>query len=656
MLRILRRSFVLLVAMGCSAPGSVSAGPIPFPEPRFGVVVERHQTVTMRDGARLSLDLYRPSGSIGRLPVILIRTPYNKDEYIEWSQVRHYQGRVAEAPETFTLSREDLGPLLVGDHLESRAVRGYRWMRYLAAYFFASHGYLVAVQDTRGRFRSEGAWLVQGNDIPDGYDTIDWLASRADTNGKIGMFGCSYRGDVQIFAAKSRHPNLKAIVPQASGSTMGGAFDRYHYFGIWRSGVLELANGAEWMVRNGPSKPVPLPPEVSLYELYKSLPVVEMLNRAGLPPTDWPNLTTRAPTDPWWHQFGYLNGHDRVDVPALFINSWWDFGAAETLDQFNLFRSNALSERTRDNQFMVMSPSGHCYSEMMSKDFDIGERDLGDPRLDYWRLYLDWFDHWLNGIDNGVTNRPKLSYYLMGANEWRSSEAWPIKSAMNRHYYLASGGSANGIEGNGRLLAEPTVRDGIDTFNYDPADPVPTEGGFFSSMDPRELPAGPYDQRLVESRPDVLVYTSSKLDRALDIVGPISVTLFVSSSAVDTDFTAKLVDVQPDGRALMLQEGIARARYREGFDREVFMRPGEVYELEIDLGSTATRLPLGHRLRLEISSSSFPRFARNLNTGADNNRTARWLVATNRVHYGAARASRLNLQVLAPEATAAQSQ
>ena len=638
---------VILASLLMNPPAAL-ASPLPMPKPLEGVTVERNIPVTMRDGVTLNMDVYWPEERNTGLPVILIRTPYNKDEYYQRSQLAAYfpGDATSELDGDITLGRAVLERLLAGDHLPDKTVRAYRWMRYLAAYLFASHGYTVAVQDTRGRYTSEGAWHVQGGDIPDGYDTIEWLSTRAWSNGKVGMFGCSYRGDTQIFAAKSRHPNLAAIIPQASGSTLGGAGNLYHYFGIWKHGVLELASAAEWMLRNGPSRLVPLPADTDYFDLLETLPVIDLLDRAGHPPTDWPDMVGRPLTDNWWRQFGYMTDHDRFDVPALFINSWWDFGAAETLHQFNQFRQNAVSETARDNQFMVMGPSGHCYSEMMAKDFAIGERSLDDPRLDYWQLYLDWFDYWLKGTRNGVTEHARLRYFLFGRNEWREAATWPVPGSATMPWYLDSNGRANSLSGDGQLTMAAPATNKADRFVYDPANPVRTEGGFQSGMDRRRLPAGPIDQTPVEQREDVLVYSSAPLEQGLDIVGPLAAVLYVSSSARDTDFTAKLVDVLPNGRALTIQEGIVRARYRQGYDTETPMREGEVYELRINLGATATHVPAGHSLRLEVSSSNFPRFARNLNTGGDNYRETSWIKAENTVHHGGPHPSRLILTVI----------
>ncbi len=627
-------------------PSATKAEPLPMPSPEHGVRVERGVEVEMRDGVKLRMDVYWPDVVQANLPVVLIRTPYNKDEYYQAWQLESLLADASEVGGDVKLDRDALAKLFAGDHLADRSVRGYRWMRYLAAYLFASRGHAVVVQDTRGRYTSEGTWHVQGGDIPDGYDTIEWLSSRDWSNGNVGMFGCSYRGDTQIFAAKSRHPNLKAIIPQASGSTIGGAGDRYHYFGIWKNGVLELSSALEWMLRNGPSRTVRPPADTDRFDLVETLPVIDMLDRAGHPPTDWPNMVARPLTDNWWRQFGYMTDYDRFDVPALFINSWWDFGALETLQQFNQFRSNAVSDVARDNQFMVMGPSGHCYSEMMPDSYTIGERPLGDPRFDYWTLYLDWFDHWLKGDDNGVTDNPRLRYFLMGRNEWREADGWPVYESQPMNWYLSSEGNANSSAGDGRLVVRAPAKSGADGFTYDPADPVRTEGGFQSGFDRRNMPAGPFDQSAVERRDDVLVYTSDPLDRGIDIVGPVSAVLYVSSSARDTDFTVKLVEVFPDGKALTIQEGITRMRFRDGYDHETLMNPGQTYEAHVELGATATHVPAGHALRVEISSSNFPRFARNLNTGGDNYRDTTWVSADNSVHHGPRHASRLVLRVL----------
>jgi uncharacterized protein len=333
-------------------------------------------------------------------------------------------------------------------------------------------------------------------------------------------------------------------------------------------------------------------------------------------------------------------------VPALHIGSWYDFGVAEVLLEFNMLRTNAESALARDNQFAVISPTNHCQSETGTSEHTVvGGRDLGDARFQYYALYLKWFDHWLKGIDNGVTKQPKLMLYVMGKNQWRGEQEWPLKRKKYTRYYLHSDGHANTKSGTGTLSDKAPAQEPVDRYTYDPGNPVPSLGGpICCTGDPHA--DGSYDQSEVETRPDVLVYTTPALERGIEVTGPLKVVLYASSSAKDTDFTAKLVDVYPDGKAYNVQEGVLRARYREGFTKTAWMKSGEPNEIPIDLEATSNYFGPGHRIRLEISSSNFPRFDRNLNTGGNNFDETKWLSADNQIHHAGGKASYILLPVI----------
>lgn len=585
---------VLIAATGLAEPQQG------WPQPKYQVRIEKDVMVRMRDGVRLATDLYFPAGAGAKMAAVLIRTPYNKAPY-----------RDAES--------------------DARGLAG--------------QGYVVAVQDLRGRYLSEGDYLVMAGDGKDGYDTTEWLSHQPWSNGKVGMYGCSYVGDVQIMQAPLRHPNLKAMIPQAAGSSVGSAGDRYYYFGTRKAGTMEIASGLGWFanagskVRGQPAREIP---DSTLRKFWKALPLVGMVERAGGPPTDWDDVVSREPSDPWWDQFGYLKGDERFNVPGLHIGSWYDFGVAEVLLEFNLFRTNAESAAARDNQFAIVSPGNHCQSESLGECTVIGARELGDARFEFYPLYVKWLDHWLKGIDNGVTARPKLMLYIMGRNEWRAEQEWPLKRTQYTRYYLHSDGHANTRLGSGALSTAAPGSEPADGYTYDPDDPVPSRGGPVCCTGNSEA-EGSYDQSKIEMRRDVLVYTTPVLKEGVEVTGPLKAVLSVSSSAKDTDFTTKLVDVYPDGTAYNVQEGIVRARYREGFAKKVWMEPDKVYEVTVDLEATANYFGPGHRIRVEISSSNFPRFDRNLNTGGNNYDETKWLTAQNRVHHSAAHPSYLLL-------------
>ncbi|MFN0180868.1 MAG: CocE/NonD family hydrolase [Gemmatimonadales bacterium] len=610
---------LLAAPLSLEGQGPRPGGPIPPPPPKYQVRVDRAVMVPMRDGVRLSTDLYFPIGIDGKLPVVLMRTPYNK-----------------------------------------KLLYNRQWGD--AAYVFAGQGYAVAVQDVRGRYESEGTYFFSGQEPQDGYDATDWVSKQPWSTGKVGTYGCSYLGEVQYQQARLRHPNLTAMIPQGAGPT------KYRYFGVTSGGVLELAVTSGWFYTQGTKvfyrpppglsrehfletldlfNPAPTLPTIDLNALWKTLPVVDILKKAKAPPTEYEAVASHGPGDPWWDSLGYVRDDDRFDVPALHINSWYDMGVAETLELFNLLATNAETARGRDNQYAVISPTTHCVSERMTERTVVGERDLGDARFDYWNLYLQWFDHWLKGADNGVTARPKLQLYAMGRNQWRGEAAWPLARAVPTDYYLHSGGRANSRWGDGVLSLQLPKNEPPDSFVYDPAQPVPTSGGALcAACAAGQTREGGIDQSDIETRHDVLVYTTAPLERGVEVTGPIEATLYLSSSARDTDLTAKLVDVHPDGRAFNVQEGILRVRYRNSFERPELMTPGAVYEVKIDLHATSNHFGPGHRIRLEVSSSNFPRFERNLNTGGRNYDETAWVVAKNQIHHSPRYRSRVRLPIV----------
>jgi hypothetical protein len=376
--------------------------------------------------------------------------------------------------------------------------------------------------------------------------------------------------------------------------------------------------------------------------------MVDALASQGAPPTEFANSILYPPAHAYWNAFPYLTDDYEPDVPTLFINSWYDFGADMTLYEFMRGKTRSRSALARANQFVVMSPHTHCASE---EDADenaiVGARPVGDTRFDYFGLYLAWFDRWLKGVENDVLRRPVVQYYAMGANTWRSSTDWPIPGSRAQDWYLGAERAANSLYGGGTLSTAPFVEStAVDTYQYDPMNPVPSLGGAMCCTGSADALPGSVDQRSVEARHDVLVYTSAPLERDIDVTGPASVTLYIDSSAPDTDFTAKLVDVGTDGVAYNVLEGIQRARYRRGMTSEIPLKTGTVEAVTISLGVTSNVFLKGHRMRLEIASSNFPRFDRNLNTGGVNATETQWQVATNRVHHSSQFPSRLTLTVV----------
>lgn len=600
--------------------------------------VERNVFIPMRDGVRLATDLYLPATSRSqRLPVVLIRTPYSKD----LSYANAY-----------------------GD--PQSILR-----------FFTQHGYVVVVQDKRGRFNSEGLYVASGGDARDGYDTVEWLAKQQWSNGRIGTYGCSYEGDVQIFMAQEKHPALKAMIPQASGSAVGSLGGHYRYFGSRIGGAVEWAQSIGWFSRSGekifPRLPADLPtdvynasaqrwdrtrrmPPIDFWKAAWHLPMRQALAAQGHLATDFEDNVARTPTDPYWTALPYMTPDYTSDVPTLFINSWYDFGADMTLLQFNHFRNRSISQQARDHQFAIISPHTHCEFERgAAAQTLVGDLPVGDTRFDYRSAYLTWFDAWLKedaAARTVIRSWPRLRYFAIGRNRWQQAEQWPPSTAHEQAFLLDSGGHANSLNGDGVLhtASSPRDRARLDSFVYDPANPVPSRGGAMCCTGTPDARAGALDQRPVEARSDVLVYTSEVLESEIEVTGAPRVDLYVSSDVVDTDFTAKLVDVHPDGRAFNVAEGIIRARYREGQTREVWMRPGEIYAASLPLAAVSNVFLPGHRIRLELSSSNFPRFDRHLNMGGNNADHTTWKVARNSIHHSAQHRSRLILPIIARRA------
>lgn len=606
---------------------------VSFPMGPFKVRVERSHFVPMRDGPRLSTDLYFPEDASGPLPVILERTPYDKKTH------------------------RNADPNAPVDRLNK-------------AYYFASHGFVFAVQDQRGKFESEGHYVVLNNDVEDAADTFDWLVAQEWCSGRIGMIGISIPGAVQIKAAQTLHPALAAIVPQAAATghgSAGGTMAKFwlrggvqnltiplwtHFCGsnlfyrpsrqLSRDEFLQIADrfdGAPAVGAMSEAFNADLSVAQPYYDALMSLPIVDIDKVLKSPPSDWENLATRAPLDPWWDSGNYLEDDTKVDAPALHINAWHDYGVKETLLQFQHFRTKAESQRSRDNQFVIISPLSHGTAELVSERTITGERDVGDARFDFWGTYLRWFEYTLKGVSNEFSNEtPRIQYYVPGLNKWKSSDVWPIRGTKITPLYLSGGGRANTRLGDGLLVWDAPATESEDIYVYDPANPV------FELA--KSVQVGSFDCSELELRDDILVYTSRPLKSPIEMTGQMRARLFVSADVPDTDIAVKILDVFPDGRAFALQEGFLRLRYREGFDKEVMMRLGEVVEADIDMLMYSNYFLAGHAIRIEITSSNMPNYARNLNTGGDNARDTRWQKATVRIHHGQGYPSRIELPLI----------
>ena len=401
-----------------------------MPEITAKIRKERSVFVPMRDGVRLSTDLYFPEGVDGKLPVIQVRTPYNKDGAYP------YGGMI---------------PLLV------------------------QQGYIVAIQDVRGRFESEGKYRVRYSDREDGYDMVEWLIWQPWSNGKVATFGCSYLGATQVTLASQKHPNHVAMLAMASA---GGYNDKGRPWVSFDGGVFELTQTAGWFLASGSKifhgppawidreewfqseqarmfstgydSPRSLNDSAQLLEIYKQLPIIDIVKNAGLRYSDYEDYASNTPDADYFDDGDWVRPDDTFDVPALYIDSWYDFGPAEALKMFSQMRENAASKKARDNQFIIMTPSTHCAWAGATENTIIGERDLGDARKEFIEIYLKWYERWLKGAENGITDMPRVQYYVMGKNEWRSAENWPVDGTSYQKFYLSSGGRANSRYGDGR--------------------------------------------------------------------------------------------------------------------------------------------------------------------------------------------------------------
>jgi len=460
---------------------------------------------------------------------------------------------------------------------------------------FAEHGYAVVVQDVRGRYASEGVFQPLSQEGRDGYDTLDWIARQPWSDGKVGMIGGSYLGIVQWKVALLNNPHLKAISPVVSG------YDDYRDRFYSPGGAVKLGNRLLWMSLNLRA-PGFKAPEFDRFVLHLPL---RTSDRAATGQTSamWQQSADHPAYDSFWQSISVRDQIRRVRVPSLSFGGWYDNFAQSDLEAYS-----ALSARPGFHRVMI-GPWPHNMS-IQFPDVDFGPQSSAAVRT----MQIDWLDYWLKGGQSALLTAPPVRLFVMGVNQWRDEREWPLARAKPTPFYLLAKKAANSLRGGGELSRNPPKKDAPDRFVFDPRNPVPTRGGAVC-CNPTVFPWGPIDQRPVEQRPDVLVYTSGVLRKEVEVTGPIRVVLYCSTSAPDTDFTAKLVDVFPDGTARNLTDGILRLRYRESLEKPSLARPGQTYQVSIDAGVTSNVFLKGHRMRLEISSSNFPRFDRNPNTG-----------------------------------------
>lgn len=487
---------------------------------------------------------------------------------------------------------------------------------------FVDRGYAVIVQDVRGRYESDGAFDPLAQEPADGNDTINWIARQPWSNGKIGMIGGSYLGIAQWKAALENNPHLKAIFPVVSGDD--DYRDRFYSTG----GAIKLGHRLEWLAEN--VKAPGYEPDFNKFVWHLPLRTAD-LAATGRTVESYQRAVDHPIFDSFWRALSTKEHLDKIHIPVFAVGGWYDNYVESDLEAYAALRKNSGLNR------ILIGPWPHNMS------YKFPEADFGPAgSIAVRRLQLDWFDQWLMGKDSALVSTPPMQVFVMGANQWREEREWPPAAARTKSLYLDSNGHANTLEGDGFLRDRPARRDAEDDYTYDPHDPVPTRGGAVC-CNPLVFPWGPLDQRPVEKREDVLVYSTGPLRSDLEVIGPVKVVLYVASSARDTDFTAKLVDVFPDGFARILTDGILRLRYRDSVERAVPANPGEVYEVCVDAGVTANVFQKGHRIRLEISSSNFPRFDRNPNTGGRIADETRLWKASQVIYHGRERASRVEL-------------
>ena len=571
-------------------------------KPTYKVKIEKNVQVAMRDGVTVSVDIYRPDAD-GKFPAILYRTPYSNN-----------------TDTAITLSK-----------------------------WFAERGYVYLYQDVRGKFDSNGDFYPFRHEPDDGYDMDEWIGQQPWFAGKLGMMGGSYAGYTQWGPAIKGAKHLAALTPQFTTPDIQGNW-------LYIDGAFNYAFALSWgaMMMDGHVSQS-TGSAVDMMAAYRTLPISAAPAVAGHRAPHYKDWISHPTRDSYWDDISYETSYDKVQVPILSVGGWYDIFLRGTLQDDVELRAKG-GPAARAGKRLMVGPWIHGASTRNNSYMGPARPDAVDfgpeADVDLQKLYLRWFDYWLKGVDNGVKEEPPVKIFVMGENTWRYEQEWPLKRARPTRYYLASDGNAKTSDGNGKLSKQLPARSApTDTYTYDPNDPVPTNGGTLCCA--ALTNPGPADQRANEKRQDVLVFTTEPLTETVEVTGPVTLTLYAATSAKDTDWTAKLIDVAPDGFARNVQEGILRARYRETRGRAPgsLVEPGKVYEYKIDLWSASNAFLPGHRIRLEVSSSNFPHFDRNLNTGEDPATGSRIEVATQTVHHSKQYPSHLVLPIVPRAAT-----
>jgi uncharacterized protein len=612
-------------------------------------IIDRKVMVPMNDGARMAADIYRPKDTSKKYPIIFSRTPYN---------FNFWDVRLGTYRDMST---------------ELDAVK---------------RGYILVEMNERGHFFSEGNYDILGAPLSDANDEFNWMAAQPWSSGKVGLIGCSSTAEWQLAAASLGNKALTTIIPQSFGAGVGKV-GPYNEQGNWyRGGAVQMLF-IDWLYGEQNQVRPMFPKDTAQKDLINASKMFDLA--AQMPPIDWakafehlpekdiisavdgprgifsdkmPNTTggamiERTPNDPAWRKGGIWQSDTMpINVPGFWFMTWYDVSTGPNLAAYNFVRSTAKGEAANE-QYAVIAPTLHCGYKRATEDTIVGERSMGDARLDYDALTYAWFDHFLKGEDNGfLQKQPKVQYFTMGINKWQHSETWPPEGAKPVTLTLSSSGHANTLHGDGVLTFAPTPPvaakarkiqppDVADLFIYDPMHPTPSYGGNVCCAG-NTIPGngGALDQRKMEERPDILVYTSEPLKEGIEVSGPITATLYVSSDVKDTDVTIKVIDVLPDGTAYNLDETIQRLRYRDGDDKTVWMEKDKVYKVTLTPMNTSNYFDAGHRIRIEIAGSNFPRFDRNLNTGGNNYDETTGVVAHTAIHHSTEYPSTITLSVV----------
>ncbi len=550
--------------------------------------------VPMRDGINLSADIWLPPSSRGSgpWPALLLRTIYDNQEarYIGWA-------------------RE-----------------------------FTNRGYAVIMQDCRGRGDSDGDWIPYVCELYDGYDTHQWIGEQDWCDGNLGTFGLSYPGFTQTLPATLRSKYLKAVAPIASQQ------DNYGHHRV--NGVIHHNVAFAFLNMLGRSMQYESLKHFDQDTFFFELPIDTAMEKVSNTHPYYKGVMEHEQYDEWWSSYSLRDKYPEMAIPSLFITGWFDSLSNENFKLFNGWTKKAKTEDARSKTKLIIGPWSHQIAPWgrvpMGKNGEYADRTFGKQALsDVIEMHMHWYDQRLKGIDTGVDEEAPIKLFVMGKNTWRDEYEWPLERTEWTKFYLSSAGNA--VDGGGGLHPEIKTSDRTsDSFIYDPGDPVPSLGSQYQTYDF----CGPHDRSHIQRRPDVLTFTTDVLTEDMEITGPISATIWASSDAKDTDFTATLTDLEPDGKAIALCEGIVRARFRNGTENPQMMVPGEIYKFEIDMWNTSNSFIKGHRIRIEISSSNFPRYNRNLNSGNPIASDIDITLANQTVYHGIQYPSYINLPVI----------